>query len=260
EKVYSFETGYGFTSQKLAVTVNAYFTKWLDRTMAKSGEVESGEHAGDRYYFNMQGVNARHMGIELNFKYIPVRWFELDGMFSLGDWQWDSNATGYFYNQNGQPLKKNDGTIASGILAEDHLHATLAQKGVKVGGSAQTTGALGLTFKPFKGFRIGADWTVAARNYSDLNITVSSLKDNSTIEAGTPWRIPWGNQLDLSASYNFKIGGVNATIYGNVNNLADYYYVTQAYTPVSTVGTWKNAYQTFYSFGRTFSVRMKVNF
>ena len=101
---------------------------------------------------------------------------------------------------------------------------------------------------------------MAARNYSDLDITVSKLQNGKEIYAGDPWRIPWGNTLDLSASYNFNIGGVNATIYGNVNNLADYNYVTQAYTPVSAAGTWQNAYQTFYSFGRTFSVRMKVNF
>ncbi|MDE5835689.1 MAG: hypothetical protein K2H50_01630, partial [Paramuribaculum sp.] len=89
---------------------------------------------------------------------------------------------------------------------------------------------------------------------------VSSLSNGKEIAAGDPWRIPWGNTLDLFASYNFNIGGVNATIYGNVNNLANYNYITQAYTPVSTVGTWENAYQTFYSFGRTFSIRMRVNF
>lgn len=264
EKVWSVEVGYGYTSRPLAITLNAYYTKWLDRTMARSADFETGEYAGDRYYFNMEGVDARHMGVELNVKYIPFRWLELDGMFSLGDWEWASNATGYFYNQNGQPLAsisgKDAGRVASGILADDHLRATLNQKGVKVGGSAQTTAALGATFKPFKGMRIGADWTMAARNYSDLNITASSLSANKEIYAGDPWRIPWGNTLDMFASYSFNIGGVNATLYGNVNNLFNYNYITQAYTPVSATGTWENAYQTFYSFGRTFSVRMKVRF
>ena len=50
----------------------------------------------------MQGVDARHMGVEMNFTYRPVKWFELEGMLSLGDWVWDSNAKGYFYNQNGE--------------------------------------------------------------------------------------------------------------------------------------------------------------
>ena len=102
------------------------------------------------------------MGLEFNVKYIPVKWMELDGMFSLGDWQWDSNATGYFYNQNGEPLKNLQGDVAAGILADDHLRTTLLQKGMKVGGSAQTTAAVGVVFKPFDGFRIGADWTASA--------------------------------------------------------------------------------------------------
>ena len=260
EKVYSFEAGYGLQTRKVAFTFNAYLTRWMDRTMARSGEIESGPHAGDRYYMNMEGVDARHMGLEFNVKYIPVKWMELDGMFSLGDWQWDSNATGYFYNQNGEPLKNLQGDVAAGILADDHLRTTLLQKGMKVGGSAQTTAAVGVVFKPFDGFRIGADWTAAARNYSDINITTSSLQNNGELAAGDPWRIPWGNQFDLSCSYRFKIGGVNATLYGNVHNLFDYNYITQAYTPVASDGTWENAYQTFYSFGRTFSVRMRVNF
>lgn len=189
-----------------------------------------------------------------------MQWFEVNGMISLGDWQWDSDATGYFYNQDGDPLASVNGTIASGIMAPDHLKATLEQKGVKVGGSAQTTGAVGLVFKPIKGMRVGADWTMASRNYSDLNITASTLQNGGVIVAGEPWRIPWGQQLDLSASYKFDLGGISATVYGNVNNVFNYNYITQAYCPVSAVGTWENAYQAFYSFGRTFSVRMRVNF
>ena len=253
-------SNYSNVTNPNAVNEKVYLTRWMDRTMARSGEIESGPHAGDRYYMNMEGVDARHMGLEFNVKYIPVKWMELDGMFSLGDWQWDSNATGYFYNQNGEPLKNLQGDVAAGILADDHLRTTLLQKGVKVGGSAQTTAAVGVVFKPFDGFRIGADWTAAARNYSDINITTSSLQNNGELSAGDPWRIPWGNQFDLSCSYRFKIGGVNATLYGNVHNLFDYNYITQAYTPVASDGTWENAYQTFYSFGRTFSVRMRVNF
>ena len=127
-------------------------------------------------------------------------------------------------------------------------------------GSAQTTAALGATFKPFKGFRIGADWTIYARNYSDINLTSSSLQNGSVLKPGTPWRIPWGNMLDMSASYNFDLGGINATIYGNVNNLCNYNYVTQAQTPLGAEGTWMNANRVFYTFGRTYSVKLKINF
>ena len=200
------------------------------------------------------------MGVELTAKYKPVKWFDLDLMLSLGDWQWDSNATGYFYNQNGDPLSSLNGDLASGIMAPDHLFATLDQKGVKVSGSAQTTAAVGVTFRPFKGFRIGADWTAYFRDYSDIDLDVNDLKNNATLFAGNPWRMPWGNQLDLNASYRFKLGALDATLYGNVNNLCNYNYVTQAETPVGAEGTWRNAYSVFYSFGRTYSLKLKVNF
>lgn len=261
EKIMSFEVGYGFHNPVFSLNANAYYTKWMDKTTTRGGEISSGEHAGDRYFFNMQGVDARHMGVELNFSYRPVRWFSVDGMFSIGDYVWDSNAKGYFYNQVGQPLKDLRGNVAeNGIMGSDHAYAILNQKGVKVGGSAQTTGSIGVTFRPFQGFRIGADWVVSDRNYSDYQISSSNFTANSEINVSDPWRIPWGNQLDLNASYTFKMGGLKATLYGNVNNLFNHYYVMDAYTSTSEVGTWSNAYRVFYSFGRTYSVRLKVKF
>ena len=258
EKVFSAEVGYNFRSRYFSATVNAYYTKWLDKTAVRTGTFSSGPRQGERYVMNLAGVDARHMGIEVNATYAPTRWLEITGMLSIGDYEWASNAKGYFYDVLGQPLKDLAGNIASGILAEDHAWGILNQKGVKVGGSAQTTAALGVTFRPFKGMRIGADWKVNARNYSDYSVSVPSM--NSEINVGDPWRIPWGNQLDLSASYNFNIGGVNATLYGNVHNLFNYNYVVDAWSNSEVNATWENIYGVFYSFGRTYSMKLRINF
>ncbi len=263
EKIGSFELGYGFHSPKFSMTVNAYYTKWLDRTdrdTQRSAEIRSGANAGERYTINLENVQAQHIGVELDFAYKPTKWFELQGMFSWGDWQWQNNAKGYFYNSLGQPLKNTAGEIASGIKAEDHAWAIVNQKGVKIGGSAQTTAALGVTFHPFKGFRIGGDWTMCARNYSDYSVSGSDLNSGAILNVQDPWQIPWGNEFDLSCSYKFKIGGLDATLYGNVYNLFDNYFVKDATTDYNVKGTWQNAYKVFYSFGRTFSLRLKVNF
>ncbi len=257
EKVGSAEIGYEFHSPVFSATVNGYFTKWMDKTATRSSEMTN----GDRYYFNMQGVDARHMGVELNFAYRPTHWLDVNGMLSIGDWQWDSNATGYFYNNYGQPIQNiKDGAIASGILAPDHAKATLNQKGRKVGGSAQTTGFLGVNVRPLKGWRVGLDWTFNARNYSDFTISASDYAPGADIKVGDPWEIPWGNQFDLSASYKFNVGGLDATLFGNVYNLFNYNYVMDAYTASGVNGTWENAYRVFYSFGRTYSLRLKVAF
>lgn len=260
EKVFSFELGYGFNTPEFALTANGYYTKWMDKTTTRGGTVSRGEHEGDRYFMNMNGVDARHMGVELNASWVPAQWVNLQAMVSYGDWIWDSNASGYFWNQLGQPLASTDGTLATGIMAPDHLHATINQKGVKVGGSAQTTGSISAEFIPFKGFRIGGDWVFNARNFSDYQISSSDFENGGTIAVADPWQIPWGQQLDLNASYRFKIGGLNATVYGNVFNLFNNYYIVDAYNKCTQRGEWDNVFRVFYSFGRTYSLRLRINF
>ena len=266
EKIGSVEAGYSFHSPKFTMTLNGYYTLWMDKTdneTVRTGTVtvQDSPNYGERYTLNLENVRAQHWGAEFNFTYIPTTWFELTGMFSWGDWTWNNNPIGYYYNSQGQPLSDpTTGTVASGIKAPDHAWSKVNQKGVHIGGSAQTTGALGVTFRPFKGFRIGGDWTISARNYSDYAVSGSALTAGTTLEVQDPWEIPWGNEFDLNASYRFKIGGLDATIYGNVYNLFNYNFVKDATTNYSTKGTWQNAYKIFYSFGRTFSLRLKINF
>ena len=146
-------------------------------------------------------------------------------------------------------------------MAEDHAWLNLKQKGIKVGGSAQTTGALGVTVRPMKGLRVSADWNAYGNNYADFYIgSNTSLNGNSTVDVKDPWKIPWGHQLDLSASYAFKIGNIRATIYGNVNNVYDYNYIMDAQCAAADEGIWQNVYAVMYSFGRTYTVRLKINF
>ena len=182
-------------------------------------------------------------------------------MFSWGDWEWASNAKGYFYDMSGQPLKSTStGEIASGVMAEDHAWVNLKQKGIKVGGSAQTTAALGITLRPITGLRVGLDWNVYARNYSDYQVNAGALTQNADYNVVNPWTIPWGNQFDLSASYRFKIGTVRATVYANLNNVFNQEYIVDAYNTANIAPSWQNVYRVFYAFGRTFSVKLKVNF
>ena len=255
EKVLSFEVGYGYRLKWLQVDLNAYWTKWMDKSMAKQLSVGAQQTDG---YINMAGLDARHQGIELEVKASPFYWLDLNGMFSIGDWQWDSNAKGYIYDANGQPLDK-DGNVASAPLAEDHYFAGIALKGIRVGGSAQTTAALGATVKIGKQIRIGADWTLYARNYAYYQVSSSNLTPGKTTTVADPWKAPTASQFDLNASYKFKLAGLNATISGNVNNLFDYQYLGKVWNPRSGAANKDNIYG-FYAFGRTFSTRLKVNF
>jgi hypothetical protein len=214
---------------------------------------------GDYARVNLTGIDARHTGVELDLRYKPARWVNITGMLSWGDWIWSSNARGYYYDSQGQPMTaKMDGTVASGIMAEDHAWIELDQKGVHVAGSAQTTAAVGADFFPFKGMRLSANFNLYANNYADFYLGSTAVA-NTTTTVNDPWKIPVGHQLDLSASYSFNIGKINATIYGNVNNLYDYNYVMDAQCATDAKG-WQDCYAVMYSFGRTYTVRLKLNF
>ena len=263
EKIFSFELGYGFRSPYFTANLNVYHTQWFDKTNAASVNIEDEKgNQVDRATINMQGVDATHQGIELDFVARPFRWLDINGMFSIGNWRWSSTPKGYFYNSLGQPLAYENGKFveATGIMAPDHASVALDLDGVRVGGSAQTTASLGATAKISKALRVGFDCVFYGRNYSDWAIESSDLtyNINKTLVYDSPWRIPSAYVCDLNASYRFKIGGVNAILSGVVNNLFDQEYISDA-----TDGSnhdWQTAYGIFYGFGRTYNLKLKLNF
>ncbi|MDO4164830.1 MAG: TonB-dependent receptor [Bacteroides sp.] len=253
EKIFSAELGYGFHNPWATVNVNLYYTKWMDKTMTNSTTLSNQETG----YINLSGVDALHKGGELEIKLKPLHWLELTGMFSYGDWKWDSSAKGYYYNGQEQPVNEVGNVVEAG--SDSHAWSVINLKGIRVGGSAQTTAAIGANINISKDLRVGADWTYYGRNYAYYVVDGTLLDINEENTTSQPWKIPAASQIDVNASYKFKIGGLNATLSGNVNNLLNYYYISKAWNPSSGTATQDNVY-VFYSFGRTYSVRLKVNF
>ena len=261
ENIFSLELGYGFRWRYLQATINGYFTKWMNKTMTRSNDYSyndaSGAVVNDRAIINMSGVNARHMGIELELKSTPADWLELTAMLSLGDWQWDSNPIGYYYNSLGQPLADLKGTVADAIGSGNHAWSQLNLKGIKVGGSAQTTYNIGATLKPVKDLRIGLTLNGTSRLFADYTISSNNLIVNKPYNFTQPWQVPGSAVVDLNASYKFKFAGTNATISGTCQNLFDQVYIADATN--GSDGTWRTA-RVFYGFGRTWTARLKINF
>jgi len=258
EKVFSAELGYGFKSKYFTANLNAYRTNWMDKTMVKSLGSSSDDGVA-----NISGVDELHKGIEFDFVAKPIKNLEITGMASFGDWKYNSNATGYFFNKDGQAVNASGSTTdKNGNIIDpysaDHASATLNLKGVKVGNSAQTTFALGVKYKFLEGFSAGLDYTFYGRNYAAY--TVSTNPGTTTYV--TPWKIPDAGILDFNANYKFKINSLDATLYGNIENLLNQTYITDAkdLTPIATPSDdWKNA-AVMYGFGRTYSISLKVRF
>ena len=250
EKAFSAELGYGFRSRYLTANLNLYRTNWIDKTMVRA--INANQQ--NSLVANLQGVNALHQGIELDFTSKPLTDVEITGMLSLGDWTWQNNATGYLYNSQGQPVDKNGNVVA--LLSPEQGVVKVNLSGIHVGNSAQTTAALGLNYQLVKGFRIGLDGNYYGRNYAYFNIS-SVGTSLSTSDFAQPWQIPDAVVFDFNTSYRFKMGTFDAILVGNIENLLNATYITDATDGANH--DWKTS-PVFYGFGRTMSASLKIKF
>lgn len=263
EKIASVELGYGYHNEFVNVLVNGYYTRWMDKTMSKSTSLDNQETG----YINMTGVNAQHMGLEMEMKARPTKWMEINAMLSLGDWRWKGeDVIGYIYDEHGNAVTSAGVPTTPGCTDEgmEHAWAKVNLEDIHVGGQAQTTASLGLTFKPFKGFRVGAEYTLYDRNYSYYSFSGSNLTVGKTVNIVEPYKCPVGGAMDARVSYTFDMGPFRATLAGNVTNLLDQTYIEKAWS-ASTVtqsiaeNTKDNIYF-FYNKGRQWNLRLKLAF
>ena len=257
EKSATVELGYAYHNEYIGVGVNGYLTEWIDKSMTKKGKIV------EQYYINMTGVNSRHMGLEFELKARPARWVELNAMLSLGDWKWTSDKVkGYAYNLSSQAVTP-DGEITT-PGAENHAWAIINMKGIKVGGSAQTTAALDVMFTPFDGFRIGGGYTFYGRNYAFYSLSGGSLKLGQEMFVADPWEIPAYGCLDLRASYELSIGKQRMTFFCMMNNVLDSTYIEKAWNPSNVSSTQKEVdpegVYMFYGLGRNWNAGIKLHF
>ena len=254
EKIMSFELGYGYRSRFFTANLNGYYTRWMDKALYDSGTTADGL----RWAMNMTGANADHWGVEFDFVAKPLNWLDITGMFSWGDWRWGGVASGYLFDSQGQMLQNTRGDVVTDMANAEQYQYKIDMDNVSVGGSAQTTAALGLGVRPVKGLRLGVDWNFFSRNFADYDINANVATQNEPYVIGSPWKIPSYSTFDLSAGYTFDFGKIRATLSGNVNNVLDQEYIADARD--GSTHDWESATRVLYGFGRTYSVRLKFNF
>ncbi len=216
EAVKAVEIGYSYISRTFTANVNAYYTKWENKpTRQVTGEYDDpATGASGRTYGDIPGMDALHIGVEVDFIYKIMRNLDFQGLISVGDWTWDKKIENLqmYYTDNNLPAN---------TLSFD---AT----GIHVGDAAQTQLGASMKYEPIKGLYIEAGGTYFNRYYSDFN------PEECTDELGNPvesWRIPAYTLVDFHAGYRFKISSLDKlafTIRFNVLNVLNSVYVADA--------------------------------
>ncbi len=233
ENVFSAEIGYGYRSEKFSVNVNIYRTSWLDKAI--TGSVVNNA-TQERFYYNLSGMDALHQGVEVDFNYKPTNKLSLTGMVSLGDWQWKSNVSGVIRNEAGDIIGNPIEVFADGM---------------KVGDAAQTTFALGASYKLSLKSKLYIDYNYAGNNYSSYDVTGRGSSDLPSV-----WEIPDYGLFDIGLSHSFAIAGFDATLNGKINNAFNTEYISDS----NDIDGTSNTALVYYGTGRTFSMGLKVKF
>ena len=247
EKILSYELGYGYRSAKLSGNVNLYRTTWKDRSFTRSIPVQG----GNPLFANLLGVDALHQGVEVDFRYQPIRQITLSGMVSVGDWTWlnDLEKVSIFDQQT---------------QTEVATIGPLTMAGLKVGDAPQTTAAIGVDVNVFEELKLGVDYNY----YADYNSEFNPINLPGNRET-TPWVVPNYSLIDLNAVFKFKVAGLNASLIGNVNNLFDTEYISDALSNYEKRDPsqedspqFSNASNSFVYFGtgRTWTTTLRINF
>jgi outer membrane cobalamin receptor len=233
EKVFSAEIGYGYRSEKFNANVNIYRTSWLDKSISPS--IQDPVNVGQFLNTNITGLDALHQGVEVDFVYKLNDKVKLTGMVSLGDWVWKSDVKGDVFLDSGELYS----TI--NVLATD----------LKVNDAAQTTYAFGINYKALDRTSVFLDYNYAGDLYSKFDFS------RGTEDRLNTWKMPSYHLFDLGFSHGFTIGTFDANLTGNMNNIFDVEYISDAFDDGSHAATGANVY---YGSGRTFSLGLKVNF
>jgi len=214
-KVQAVEMGWSYKSQKFSSNINSYYTFWQSRPLPGGLTIPDPEDPLSRISLNVNGMNARHMGVEWDFIYKPIKKLSIQGVVSLGDWIWDSRKTVQFTRPNGQPVLNADGT---------RYELTFDAEGVKVGDAAQTQYATNIRYEFYKNASITAAYTYFDNYYSDFD--PSTLRGSD--EGRQSWQLPGYGNLNLHLNYRFELLNYRWKFNFNVLNALNTLYVSDA--------------------------------
>ena len=250
EFITAIELGYSYSSRMFAFNTNAYFTNWKNKPGRPVRIPLEDDKIG---YGNIQGMDALHMGIELDVAYKILSNLDLQGMVSLGDWRWTSEDSVRIYDDNNQ------------FVRNEYFNA----KGVHVGDAAQTQLALSLRYEPIKKLYFTGRVTWFDRYFADFNPFDLDPKKypDSFDENGNPldsWKTPSYSLVDFHTGYSFNIKKVMLSLRLSVLNVINEKYVSDAMNnaPYSTVTKDHDAKSAgvFMGMGRRFNTSFTLTF
>jgi len=211
----SFEAGTRFRSlnRKFSLDANIYYTQWNDRTGRRFARDFFGE--GADAIIRLLGMDARHMGIELEGAFQASDWMRFDGALSYGDWKYTDDIEGSFRAEDRQ---------------SETLDYTFYVKDLYVGDAPQFQMAYALSVFPAGGWYARLVGKTFGKHYANFDPFSRQSPEEAGIQS---WRPPGYTVFDIHTSYRLP-SDLSAAFGGNVHlflhafNIFDTVYIQDA--------------------------------
>ncbi|MBI4930079.1 MAG: TonB-dependent receptor [Bacteroidetes bacterium] len=242
----SAEIGYGFRNKYFASNINGYLTSWLNKPL-DFALTYTDPQTGNLYYYNIPGIDASLMGIELDFTVNINRFIKVSSFGMLSDWRWASGSTAYIFTD--------DGSLLDSVVFD-------ATK-VHIGNSPQRQIGGNIRFEPVQGFYIKPQIVFFGNMYAQFdpsNLKVSGAKDYRKYDS---WKMPEYYLLDLFFGYSIKkTNSTEVSITCAINNVMNSVYLTDAsFAPATTPNQYSATnMQGYMGLGRRMTMGIKIIF
>lgn len=238
EVIQAIEVGYNFRSKKLAFSVNGYLTNWKNKPFPNGLAVPDPLDPLTTIRVNVQGMDAIHMGVEVDGIWKISNRVSLEGSFSYGDWKWNASKT--------VQIPGYDQTV------------TFDAKGVHVGDAPQTMAFLAFRVEPIRNLYYKFQFQYFDRFYSEFN--PFNLKgDNAGRDS---WKIPSYHLLNAFVGYKIVLKNNSAiSLNASVINLLNKKYISDAaLSSIYGTGFDINSVGVMYGQGLKFNVSIGFEF
>jgi outer membrane cobalamin receptor len=174
--------------------------------------------------YNLLNADAVHSGLEWDFAYDVTSKFDVQGVFSAGNWRWTSNERVDLVNQTTNTFVTR---IADGSIADTLVNLN----GVKVGNAAQRQISLALSYRPKFGTYISIRNTWFWQHYANFSpgdvITQGEPKDVWVTPGYSLLNINAGTSIDISPKAMLRVrlsltNALNALYVSDANNNSQY--------------------------------------
>ncbi len=235
ERITTAEVGFDLSREKFRMQANAYYSQWKNKSLLTNEYLQLEDNSQTRAMIS--GLDAEHMGIELEAVWKPLPCFSIGALASIGNWEWKNNVNAVLFNHEN--------------IAVDTLE--VYADGLKVGDAPQTQFGIYTDVKILRRIDLHAGWMYFDRMYADFD----PAGRNDAHDKSQSYQLPAWSHVNMQIGYPFYWGKIRFYASANCDNLLD-----EAYIVRGEDGAKHNleSFRGFWSFGRTFSFSLKAAF